>query len=218
MPQNIRAVIFDCDGTLISSQAGILKGIQKLMSEHLGRRVSFGEVKQKYSADMEVLASRFGMDLSDSRVLNWAKKRWSALMGQGQSRYEAFDGIAELMDRLSERGLEIYVWTARDRASTREILMRLGLMKYVLEMRCFDDCTPKPHPQGLLELTGHIENKKEIIVIGDSTTDIKGALQYGAHAFAAIWGPSANKDELLAAGAEQLVQTPEEFLDKMAQL
>lgn len=218
MPQKISAVIFDCDGTLISSQAGILKGIQKLMGEHLKRPVSLNEVKQKYSADMQVLAQRFGLDLSDSKVLDWAKKRWSDLMGQGHSRYQAFEGIAPLLETLSQKGIEIYVWTARDRASTREILMRLGLMKHVLDMRCFDDCTPKPHPQGLSELTPHLKEKKEIIVIGDSTTDISGAKQYGAHAFAALWDPYADEAQLKAAGAEQLVQTPGEFLDKMAQL
>jgi phosphoglycolate phosphatase len=218
MPQKITAVVFDCDGTLISSQLGILKAIQKLMTEYLKRNVSLSEVQQKYSANMEVLAERFGMNLEDSDIFSWAKKRWAELIGEGRSRYQAFEGISSLLQTLNARGVEIYVWTGGDRASTRDTLIRLDLMKYVLDMRCFDDCTPKPHPQGLAELTPHIQDKKEIIVIGDSTTDIQGALQYGAHAFAALWDPYAKKDELKGAGAEELVQTPEEFLDKMAKL
>lgn len=215
---SIKAVIFDCDGTLISSHAGILKGIQTLMQEYLKRAVSQVEVKNKYSADMKVLAENFGMDLDNPETLRWAKRRWSTLMGQGHGNYDAFEGIAELLEDLTQKQIELYVWTARDRVSTRQILMRLNLMRYFIDMRCFDDCTPKPHPQGLVELTGHIENKKEIIVIGDSTTDIAGARQFGAHAFGALWDPYAQKDELLATGAHALVQTPGDFLDKMAKI
>lgn len=211
--RKIQAIIFDCDGTLISSQQGVLKGVQTLMSEYLEREVSMPEVLEKYSPDMRVISARFGLDLADPKLLSWASKRWAEILQNHQGQYQSFEGIKELLMQLQTKGIELYVWTARDRKSTREILMRLDLMKYFLDMRCFDDTTPKPHPAGLEELVPHILDRAQVAVIGDSTTDIQGAKYFGAHALAAFWCVDAQRSAVMAQEPDACFEQPLELLD-----
>lgn len=208
----IKALIFDCDGTLISSQQGILIGIQQLMSEYRASAVTMEEVQQKYSPDMGVIAERFGLNLADPQTLEWASKRWAEILQNHHNDYAAFDGIAELLETLQKQGFELYVWTARDRRSTREILMRLNLMKYFLDIRCFDDTTPKPHPAGLEELVPHLLDRKQAAVIGDSTTDMMGAKSFGSYALAAFWDLQVNKDAMKAARPDAILERPADLL------
>lgn len=209
----IKAFIFDCDGTLISSQQGILLGVQTLMSEHLKRQVSLEEVVQKYSPDMSVIAERFDLDLKDPALLQWASKRWAQILQNTKSDYRAFEGIDELLQALQNKGIELYVWTARDRKSTRDLLLRLDLMKYFLDMRCFDDTTPKPHPQGIEELVPHILDRSQVAVIGDSTTDLQGAQSFGAQALAAFWCVDANRQAMKAMGPMACFEKPLQVLE-----
>lgn len=208
----IKALIFDCDGTLISSQQAILVGIQQLMSEYRGMPVAMEEVHQKYSPDMGVIAERFGLNLADPANLQWASKRWAEILQNHHNDYAVFDGLLELLEKLQEEGLELYVWTARDRRSTREILTRLNLMSFFLDMRCFDDTTPKPDPAGLEQLVPHLLDRKQVAVIGDSTTDIMGAKSFGAYALAAFWDVHVNKAAMKAAGPDAILERPADLL------
>ena len=53
-----QVVIFDCDGTLISTQGQILRAAQQLVSEEWGRPVELREIQALYTPDMREFAQR----------------------------------------------------------------------------------------------------------------------------------------------------------------
>jgi phosphoglycolate phosphatase len=126
------------------------------------------------------------------------------------SGYKArlFPGIKELLADLSAQHT-LYVWTARGRDSTLRILKDLQVAQYFNAFATPDDCVPKPHIQGILQLVGST-SKKSVCVIGDSSNDILGAKNFGAIAIGAIWNNETNGDVLKDYGADFIVSHPRE--------
>ena len=183
-------IVFDCDGTLISSFEAILEGIGEVMSLILNREVGREEVLEKYESDLLALAHNFGLnpdedeDLKKKLIKTWEEVAHKANV-EKRHQFRLFPEIKELIKDLS-KDYQLYVWTARDRKSTLHILKDLGVASFFLEFRCVDDCAPKPLTEGLEQMVGDID-KSKIIVIGDSPTDIRGAKNFGVKSIAACW-------------------------------
>jgi phosphoglycolate phosphatase len=205
-------IVFDCDGTLISSIEGIFKGIQIVMSDVLGREVTRDEAISKYDADMEKFAKNFNLDVSDENVREELLAKWAKVLEGQRNKYDLFDGIKELISNLDELGYRLYVWTARDRASTLAILKSLDVAKYFYDFRCMDDTIPKPHPMGLEQLVGEFDRSKTIM-IGDSPTDIRGAKAFGCRSIGALWCSFSSKSDLAEMEADFLVEKPQDCLE-----
>jgi phosphoglycolate phosphatase len=111
--------------------------------------------------------------------------------------FELFPGIREILFDLKNIGFELAIWTARPRASTIASIKRLEIAPFIGEIYCYDDGLPKPHPQGLIKVSGAFP-KSRILHIGDSMTDVEGALAFGVDVIGACWYSSALKDSFKA--------------------
>ena len=188
-------IVFDCDGTLISSFHNIVHGISVIVSEYLGKEVSHAEVRKHFTPDVELMYKRFGIDLTDE-LMEKFNKRWGEVTSCTDLKYGLFDGIEELLKDLKSQGHNLYVWTARDRFSTTNILKRLNVLHFFDDMRCCDDTPPKPRPHGLNEMVGAYDTN-EVLMIGDSFTDIEGAKYFGCEVVAVFYCENARKEEVL---------------------
>ncbi|MBC7540785.1 MAG: HAD family hydrolase [Bacteriovorax sp.] len=110
------------------------------------------------------------------------------------SPYTLFVGMRELLIDLKAHDFELYIWTSRPRRSVIETIGRLDIAHFFTDIFCFDDGLPKPNPMGLQKLTEGID-KKEILHIGDSYTDIDGAQAYGIEVVAACWNSPDQVDK-----------------------
>lgn len=108
------------------------------------------------------------------------------LVDTTKSPYLLFDGMRELLTDLKAQGFELFIWTARPRKSVLSILKKLDIASFFTDIYCYDDGLPKPNIMGLKKLTEGIE-KKEILHIGDSLSDIDGAHNYEIEVIAACW-------------------------------
>lgn len=116
-----------------------------------------------------------------------------------------FDGMKELLDELVQKGIKVYVWTARNRASTVQILKSAGVIHYFEELSTCTDCENKPSPAGLIAMLGDTP-KHEILVIGDSFADMLGAKNYQVASIGANWQQknADTADVLLHFGAREV--------------
>lgn len=130
------------------------------------------------------------------------------LLNTNDLRPAFFPGIKELLLDLS-RDCQLYVWTARGRASTLRVLEENGVKHLFHGVSTPDDGFSKPHTGGLLEMTGEFP-KTSICVIGDSSIDMVGAKNYGVLALGAVWNHNANAAFLSEAGADFIVSDPAE--------
>lgn len=133
--------------------------------------------------------------------------------------HKLFTGIKELLVELA-REHQLYVWTARPRASTLRILTNLGVLQLFEGVCTIDDAPNKPHVAGLALLLGKAQ-KNSICMIGDSTNDILGAKNFGVLALGAVWGADGDRarhgDVLKDYGADFIVAHPSECSRIIAQ-
>ena len=99
-----------------------------------------------------------------------------------------------MLKELQEKGATLYVWTARGRSSTIEILSSLAIIDCFEALSCGGEGESKPSSDGL-ELLGIDAAKSEIVVIGDSLNDIRGAINFGVAGLAALW-PAADPSSI----------------------
>lgn len=205
-------IVFDCDGTLISSLMGIQLGLQELFTDVLKRDVSLEEVIKHYTVDYKEFLLNFGIDITDENLVKEIQDKWAKLSVDMGTRFALFPGIVELIDQLISLNYKLYVWTARDRASTLGILKNLNIISKFEDLRCYDDTTPKPHPMGLEEMVGSFD-KSKTVMIGDSTADIEGAKNFSCLGIAALWSDGIDEKKMLESGADFTAYAPLDCLE-----
>lgn len=103
-----------------------------------------------------------------------------------RSGFQLFPGMKDFIVELKQNNFEIYIWTARNRSSTITSIKQNELSEFLTDIYCADDGMMKPHPMGLTKLLGGVP-KNQIIHIGDSETDLQGAINFGIDFIYAAW-------------------------------
>jgi phosphoglycolate phosphatase len=189
-------IIFDCDGTLISSYEGIIDCLVIFLESELLRIVTRDEVKAKYYAQLDVMAAQFNITADTPEEQKRLLDKWAKISSSRDHQYALFPEIKELLIACEKQDWALYVWTGRDRTTTLEILKALGIMPYFWDVRTATDGIPKPHPMGMEELVGD-QDKQKIVMIGDSGADLNGANNFGCHFIGARWCQQADHSSLV---------------------
>lgn len=123
-----------------------------------------------------------------------------------------YAGINELLKLLRDNGVSCYVWTARNRASTVEILESLAIIGHFKGMSCGGEMASKPSVDGLEQLLIDAP-KEEIVVVGDSFGDVIGGASFGVFSAGALWGHGGTSasSQMEKMGANKCFETVEEF-------
>jgi phosphoglycolate phosphatase len=108
-----------------------------------------------------------------------------------------FHGIKELLDELKAKGHLLAVATGKPRHGLDRTLTLHGLQGFFHDTKTADQSKAKPHPQMLLELIDRWGTPPaKMLMIGDTTHDLKMAKNAGVDAIAVTYGAHP-KGELL---------------------
>ena len=55
------------------------------------------------------------------------------------SQYTLFAGMRDLLLELKSQNYELYIWTARPRQSTLDIIKKMDIAQFFTELFCYDD-------------------------------------------------------------------------------
>lgn len=207
----IKEIIFDFDGTLINSREHIFEINRQMLTKALGREVSLQESIDKFEADFPKLFEAFG--LTDPEKQKQAMAEWGII--SDNYTYELFDGALETLTHLKSQGYQLHLWTARDEYSARKILQHHKIENFFVTLSFATTTNSKPHAQSLRFDWAQAE-KDQMIVIGDSPTDMKGAKNINAIRGAALWDPYAKKCSLIETGAELFFHKMTDVLESFA--
>lgn len=209
-----RLAVFDCDGTLVDSQAAICRAMEECFSchgleppqRHATRRI----VGLSLPEIMRVLAPDAGADLHRSLVdtyrITFQRHRATGLVEE-----PLFDGITDALDRLAESGWLLGVATGKSDRGLRLCLERHGLHARFITLQTADRHPSKPHPAMLHAAIAEAGAAPDTtVMIGDTSFDMMMAAAGGAHALGVGWGYHS-ADELRAAGACEVVENADEL-------
>jgi pyrophosphatase PpaX len=204
-------VLFDLDGTLVDSGAIILASFK-----HAARTVLARDVEEE-----QIAALVGGSNLHDQmRVLSPAHVDELVRVYREHNRplhdeLQAFEGVEELMETLSEQGRKLGIVTAKGRQTVDLAFGVLSLERYfdaVVTADMTDRHKPDPAPVlKALELLA--SEPANAAFVGDSPYDVAAGKAAGVFTVAVSWGKIHPEERLLEAGADFLVHSPRELLD-----
>lgn len=201
----IRLAIFDCDGTLVDSQADICAAMDAAFEaaglvppdRNATRRVvglSLPEAMRRLRPD--------GTADDHSMLAQLYRDAFRERRMAGQVAEPLYEGIAGLIEELAGAGWLLGVATGKSDRGLAHCLETHGLTGHFITLQTADRHPSKPHPS-MIEacLADSGANPSETAMIGDTAFDMAMAVNAGVRAIGVDWGYHHPR-ELVEAGAE----------------
>ena len=199
----VRAVLFDLDGTLLDTAADITRALNLALAEQQSAPFGVERVRELIGRGAPVLIQRVIARLSprpwpvDPVLLLQRFYFHYDRMHEGQEfQARAYPGVEEGLAQLHARGLRVGVVTNKARYAAAALLVHLNLSAWVDVIVGGDTAEHrKPHPQPLLHACTELGvAPAEALMVGDSTTDVLAARAAGMRIVCVPYGYNEGVD------------------------
>jgi len=208
-----RLALFDCDGTLVDSGATIVGAIGETFVEH-GLAVPCASVARRVvGLSLNEAMASLAPEADDHAALA-ATYRAIFFRRRSEGRVEEplYAGIISLLEAFEADGWLLGVATGKSDRGLRHCLQSHGLEAKFVTFQTSDRHPSKPHPSmALAALAEAGAEPRTSVMIGDTAYDMAMARAAEMGAVGVGWGYH-DADELTAAGAHGVAETPAEVL------
>lgn len=196
-------IVFDIDGTLIDNAQALLSSLQEVMYEETGKTVPCDELAFSMGITGEDTLRQLHVKDVDASM-----KRWITLLANYHHLVSVYNGIAELLAELKQRGCHLGIVSSKPRAVYQDDFAPLPISAYFETVICADDTAE--HKPTAVPLLKYMETAKvsceNMIYIGDSDYDRQCAQNAKVAFAAAAWNPQ------VAAKTDCLLKHPSDLL------
>ena len=185
---NFDAVLFDCDGVLVDSEA-ITCGVLRDMFEEQGWRMSLQECMRRFvghtvKSQRDTIEANTGVPLTD----DWLQQFFARRNERLDARITAIDGVHDVVAHLHDHCEgRIAVASGADRFKVEMMLKKVDLHRF-FEGRIFSGHEmprSKPHPDVYLAAAAHLKvPPARCLVVEDTTVGITAGVAAGATVWA----------------------------------
>lgn len=185
--EDVEAVLFDLDGTLIDTIALILSSMRHATATVLGEALPDEVLMHNVGVPLRVQMGEFAPDRVDE-LLGVYRAHNASVHDDLVAEYA---GTAAALTVLAGRGVRMGVVTSKSRAVALRGLERFGLDRFFEVLIAYEDTDiHKPQPEPLLEAARRMGVAiGSCAYVGDSPHDMTAAVAAGAVSVAALWGP-----------------------------
>ncbi len=202
-------ILFDLDGTLVDSRAGILHCARHAFAAHGLPAPEDRRVARVVGLSLELALERLLPEGAEHLVLEVTRSyREAALALHADPAYDEplFPGVREMLDDLRRPELHFGIATGKNLRGLRAALARHGLSGHFSTLQTPDTAPSKPHPGMVARaVTECGVDHRRTIMVGDSTFDMEMAQNAGIPAIGVSWGHHGDA-ELRAAGAAVIIE------------
>ena len=191
MFKNISAVLFDLDGTLIDSAPDLGAAANKMRTDRGLTSLPLSHYRPMAGAGARgMIGVAFGLNISiaEFEVL---KEEFFANYEAGMTqRTFAFEGVGELIEKITQAGLVWGVVTNKSERFTLPLTQAMSLFNTAQTIVSGDTTAhAKPHPAPLFEAARQISMSPErCVYVGDDHRDIVAGHAAGMPTVAAAYG------------------------------
>ena len=210
LPPDLRAVLFDVDGTLVDSLVPVVLAIADVTEAHLGFR----------PGDAAVLGL-IGVPLAGQlRVFEAPESLIPKMVEEIIERIEAnahletrHEGAIQTLALAHERGLHVALVTSKSAPEVMAFLERFSHADRVDTVVCASDVLhPKPHPESARLACARLGvEPSQALMVGDAIYDLRCARDAGVFAVAVTYG-AGSREALAAERPDLTFDTPEALL------
>ncbi|HEX9106765.1 MAG TPA: HAD family hydrolase [Longimicrobiales bacterium] len=186
MKHRLSAVLFDLDGTLVSTRRLYLEAYRRALEAQLQRLPTVEEViALRPRAELRFLRDLVPAEVYDACLRDF--RRFYAELHESHFG-GVYDGVEEMLRGLRSSGRRIGLVTGKSRASWEVMLGKVELGPF--DVTVFDDDVrePKPDPEGLrLAVDALGIEPAAAAYVGDALSDVEAAAAAGMLPVAALW-------------------------------
>lgn len=204
-----RLAVFDCDGTLVDSEASIVAAMHAAFGGQ-GLPIPPAQAVRRvvglplFDAILRLMPEP---DQGLGEVLTERyKEAFTDLRTQDAVHEPLFAGIVEVLDFLEREGWLLGVATGKSHRGLVNTLKTHGLEGRFVTLQTADRIRGKPHPDMMLQAMAETGAEPSCsVMVGDTTYDMEMARLAGTFAVGVAWGYHETH-ELAAAGAHHVVR------------
>ncbi|RYD21291.1 MAG: HAD family hydrolase [Verrucomicrobiaceae bacterium] len=212
-------ILFDLDGTLVDSRAGIFNCIRYSMEHHQLPVPTAEDLLWCIGPPiLESFAKLVGPDsphLFEPAVVKY-REQYSAI---GIFECEVFPEILETLEELQRQGHTMHVATSKAEVYAKRIITHFEMDRFFASVNGSELDGTRANKA---ELIAHILEQQrisrdEVVMIGDREHDIIGAVKNGVPSIGAMWGYGTGK-ELVESGATLCARVPRLLVELVGSL
>ena len=220
MFHQIRAVLFDLDGTLIDSAPDLGAAADKMRTDRGLPSLPLDRYRPMAGAGARgMLGEAFGMAPDHPEFPTLREEFFVNYESRMTELTSIFDGVPELVEQILQRKLAWGVVTNKAARFTEPLTRAMPLFATAGAV-VSGDTTPhaKPHPAPLLEAAARLGLQPgQCIYVGDDERDIAAGLAAGMGTVAATYGYLGAKANPMEWGAHAAIKYPSELLQLLKQ-
>jgi phosphoglycolate phosphatase len=213
-----QAILFDLDGTLIDSapdlgaavdEMRVARGLPSLPLEHYRHMAGAGA--------RGMLGLAFDMAPDHPQFNEYKEEFFRHYESRLTQLTKAFDGVAEMLLALQQRGLPWGIVTNKSRRFTDPLVQKMALLSPAAVV-ISGDTTPhaKPHPEPLFEAARRLGLDPSLCwYVGDDERDIVAGRAAGMRTLAATYGYLGASAHWQNWGAHDAIDQPQGLLKKL---
>ncbi len=209
-----RLALFDCDGTLVDSQANICMAMENAFAineivappRNAIRRIVGLSVFEAVCALMPQADAA-----AQTKMAEAYKQSFFDLRGQGLIEEPLYDGITDVLAQLRNDAWMLGVATGKSDRGLERCLDHHGIKGKFATLQTADRHPSKPHPSMIYQAMADAgSNAANTVMIGDTIYDIHMAVAAGCRSIGVAWGYHP-VDELRDAGADMIAENMDEL-------
>lgn len=216
MPERIRTVLFDLDGTFADTAPDLAAALNRLLADEHRTPLPFQTIRPVASHGSVGLL-RLGFDIGpEDATFAALKSRLLIYYAEDLCRdTRVFPDIPTVLSGLRARSIRWGIVTNKPAFLTDPLIAKLGLT-YAPTCVVSGDTTQnrKPHPEPMLHACA-VANARpsECLYVGDAERDIQAGRQASMQTLVALYGYIGENETPAQWGADGMVKTPLEILD-----
>ena len=213
--KNYKYILFDLDGTVTDSKPGIVNCIRYALDSK-GIAYTSDVLDQMVGPPFRVsMKEFFGLELDEIEdLITLYRGKYEA---GGWRDCKIYDGVTDMLATLKAAGKTLAIATSKPIKFTSIMVDGLDLRKYFAYVGGASTDASKEAKADVIELVLEnlkVEDKSEVLMVGDRKYDIIGAKTVGVDCVGVLWG-YGSVEELKGYGADYFANTPSELVQML---
>lgn len=216
MPNPLKALLLDLDGTLLDTAPDFFHIANRLLQRHGSAPIDYALFRQSVSDGARgMVRAAFGFDESDARF-EPLRQEFLALYAAHLADHSApFAGIEDMLERVERAGIAWGVVTNKPAVYAEPLMRALHLDARCATLICPDHVVRrKPDPEALHLACVRVGcTPQQALYVGDHRRDIEAGRNAGMATIACSWGYVHADDPCERWGADFVVSDPLQIIE-----
>jgi N-acetyl-D-muramate 6-phosphate phosphatase len=210
----VRAMLFDLDGTLLDTAPDMAGALNDLLAEHGQPALAFERIRPSVSHGSARLVYLGFPDIDADRFASLQRRYLEIYRARLSVETRLFGGMDRVLDALEERGVPAGIVTNKPARLTDPLLEELGLKERFACVVSGDTLSErKPHAMPMLHAAKLARVPPEsCIYVGDAERDVQAAHAAGMRALVATYGYLGEEEDWRTWRADGSIDRPTDLL------